>query len=703
MGHAGIQAHRASQSWLGACPSLRERSSGIVRRHGAGQGHRRHDAARRAARAGARARRARHRAREASLTSPASRSATAELSEQAASPDLWNDPERAQAVTRENARVQATIGALAPAARGRRRGAGLPRAGAGGRRRGARGAAREGRRGDAELDALELQQLLGGEHDAGNAIVEIHPGAGGLEAQDWAEMLLRMYLRWAERRGFKAELLELQPGEGAGIKSATHHPRRAVRLRLREGRGAASTAWCASRRSTPTRAGRRRSPRCWSLPDIEDDIEIDDPRRGPAHRHLPLERRRRPARQQDRLGGAPHAPPDRHRRRLPERALAAQEQGDGDEDPEGAALRARAAQAAGEDGGRSTKGKTDIGFGNQIRSYVLHPYRMVKDHRTSTEVGNADAVLDGDLDPFIDAWLRAQLAAGGAGAPHERGAARARRSSPRRGAVITGSHVVYTSGRHGSAYVNKDAVYPHTGARRRALPPAGRRRARRPARGRLRPGARRHHPVAVDGPSPGRARGLRREGCPRAASALRRGYDRLVAGRRVLVVEDVLNTGGSVRDAVAAVRAAGGEVVAVAALVQPRRRHRGRPRRAGAGRAGRARRSTRGTPPRVRSAATACRSTPDREGAGVPFGERRMSDHAPGRRTGRMPVSVGETSIQAWTCDQESTPRPPRLSISRRSISPPLRRPGDLPIRAASRSRLRAPAPGGGFRARRRS
>ena len=71
------------------------------------------------------------------------------------------------------------------------------------------------------LDRLELQQLLGGEHDAGNAIVEIHPGAGGLEAQDWAEMLLRMYLRWAERRGYKTELLEHQPGEGAGLKRAT--------------------------------------------------------------------------------------------------------------------------------------------------------------------------------------------------------------------------------------------------------------------------------------------------------------------------------------------------------------------------------------------------------------------------------------------------------------------------------------------------
>ena len=103
--------------------------------------------------------------------------------------------------------------------------------------------------------------MLGGEHDAGNAIVTLHPGAGGTEAQDWAEMLLRMYLRWAERHGFKAELVDVQPGDGAGIKNATVHRRRAVRLRLPARPKAASTAWCASRRSTPTRAATRRSPR----------------------------------------------------------------------------------------------------------------------------------------------------------------------------------------------------------------------------------------------------------------------------------------------------------------------------------------------------------------------------------------------------------------------------------------------------------
>ncbi|MGH7893465.1 MAG: PCRF domain-containing protein, partial [Candidatus Binatia bacterium] len=141
-----------------------------------------------------------------------------ELSEQAARPDLWNDPKRAQDVTRESARVTATISGWKTQRDGVDE---------------AQLFLEMAEEGDAEalselkakvasvsatLDQLELQQLLGGEHDAGNAIVEIHPGAGGLEAQDWAEMLLRMYLRWAEREQFTVELVDRTEGEEAGIK-----------------------------------------------------------------------------------------------------------------------------------------------------------------------------------------------------------------------------------------------------------------------------------------------------------------------------------------------------------------------------------------------------------------------------------------------------------------------------------------------------
>src|SRR3989442_4507513 len=145
----------------------------------------------------------------------------AELSEQAAAPGFWTDAEKAQAVGRETAQVLDAI------AQYRRQREGVDEA---------QVFLELAEEGDAEalgelcgrveqvevdLAALELKQLLGGEHDPGTAIVEIHPGAGGLEAQDWAEMLLRLYLRWCERRGFRAELVEFQPGEGAGLKSAT--------------------------------------------------------------------------------------------------------------------------------------------------------------------------------------------------------------------------------------------------------------------------------------------------------------------------------------------------------------------------------------------------------------------------------------------------------------------------------------------------
>src|SRR5206468_3316285 len=192
---------------------------------------------------------------------------------------------------------------------------------------------------EAELAALELKQLLGGEHDAGNAIVEIHPGAGGLEAQDWAEMLLRMYLRWCERRGYRTELLEHQPGEGAGLKSATF-----------------------------TVEG----PYAYGYLKAEAGV----------HRLVRI------------------SPFDANARRQTSFASVLERQR---QDEKMAEL---------------TKGKKEIGFGHQIRSYVLHPYRMVKDHRTGTEVGNADAVLDGEIDVLIDAYLRSQMGAEkGAAAP----------------------------------------------------------------------------------------------------------------------------------------------------------------------------------------------------------------------------------------------------------------------------------------------
>ena len=168
----------------------------------------------------------------------------------------------------------------------------------------------------------EEQRFFSGRYDEGGAIVTIHPGAGGTESQDWAQMLMRMYLRWFENRGFKVEVTDVQEGGEAGITSATITvegenaygqlgPRRAC------------TASCGSAPSTRPTAATRLRRRRGLVPWSSDDVEDRHRRRRPARRHLPLQRRRRAARQQDELGRAHHPPADRHRRAVPERALAA--------------------------------------------------------------------------------------------------------------------------------------------------------------------------------------------------------------------------------------------------------------------------------------------------------------------------------------------------------------------------------------------
>jgi peptide chain release factor 2 len=335
---------------------------------------------------------------------------SAELSEQASSPDLWNDSKRAQDVTRENARITATITGW----KSQREGVDE-----------AQVFLELAEEGDADalaeldakvasvtqtLDHLELQQLLGGEHDAGNAILEIHPGAGGLEAQDWAEMLLRMFLRWAERRGYKTEMLEHQPGEGAGIKSAT------ITLEGPYAYGYSKAESGVHRlvRISPFDANARRQTSFASVlvvPDIEDDIEIDikdDDLRIDTYRSSGAGGQH--VNKTDSAVRLTHLPSgivvacQNERSQHKNKAMAMKILKARLYELEQRKQQEKMDQIAGT--------KKDIGFGHQIRSYVLHPYRMVKDHRTNTEVGNADGVLDGDIDPFIDAYLRAQLGGG---------------------------------------------------------------------------------------------------------------------------------------------------------------------------------------------------------------------------------------------------------------------------------------------------
>ncbi len=257
-----------------------------------------------------------------------------------------------------------------------------------------------------DLSALEVAQLLSGEHDLGNAIVEIHPGAGGLEAQDWAEMLLRMYLRWCERRGFRAELVEHQPGEGAGIKSATFTVEGAYAYGyLKVEAGVHRLV-----RISPFDANARRHTSFASVfvfPDIEEEIEIeirDDDLRVDTYRSSGA-------------GGQHVNKTDSAVRltHLPSGIVVACQNERSQHKNKSMAMKVLKArlfelerQKQEERMAAITKGKTKIDFGHQIRSYVLAPYRMVKDHRTNTEVGNTDGVLDGDIDTFIDAYLRQQ-------------------------------------------------------------------------------------------------------------------------------------------------------------------------------------------------------------------------------------------------------------------------------------------------------
>lgn len=259
----------------------------------------------------------------------------------------------------------------------------------------------------AKLSDFELQLLLNQPYDKMNAILELHPGAGGTESQDWGSMLLRMYTRWAEKRGFKVETLDYLAGDEAGIKSVT------LLIKGYNAYGYLKTEKGVHRlvRISPfDSSGRRHTSfvSCDVVPEISDDVEVEirtedlkiDTYRasgaGGQHinttdsavriTHLPsgvvvtCQNERSQIKNRERAMTM-------LRSKLYERKLEEQ--------------RKELAEIRGE--------QSDIAWGSQIRSYVFHPYSMVKDHRTSVETGNVGAVMDGDLDPFIDGYLRSQI------------------------------------------------------------------------------------------------------------------------------------------------------------------------------------------------------------------------------------------------------------------------------------------------------
>jgi peptide chain release factor 2 len=256
------------------------------------------------------------------------------------------------------------------------------------------------------LEDLETKMLLSGESDALNAIMTIHPGAGGTESQDWAEMLLRMYLRWAERQGFKAEINEYQAAEEAGIKSAT------VTISGENAFGLLAGEIGVHRlvRISPFDQAKRRHTSFASVfvsPEIDDSIQID----------IKPEEVRIDTYRSGGKGGQHVNTTDSAVRivHLPTGIMVAcQNERSQHKNRERAwkMLRSRLYEYELEKKRAISKkledSKLGINFGSQIRSYVLAPYRMVKDHRTKMEMGDVDRVLDGDVNPFIRAYLLAK-------------------------------------------------------------------------------------------------------------------------------------------------------------------------------------------------------------------------------------------------------------------------------------------------------
>ncbi len=330
-----------------------------------------------------------------------------ELNEAVGAPDFWSKPSTAQAATRELARLKREV-------EGFRKVVGmvedletvLELAGedeAAGAELVAESVPRM-EEAESRVRELELESFLSGEADVRNAIVVIHPGAGGTESQDWAQILLRMYLRWAERKGFATEILDQMPGEEAGIKNATFSVSGDYAFGFLKGENGVHRL---VRISPYDQAARRHTSfsSVFVYPEIEEDdieIKIEDKdlridvfrSSGAGGQHVNVT---------DSAVRLTHLPTgiviscQNERSQIKNRSTAMK------------VLRARLyemkVREREAEHAKLHEGKKEIAWGSQIRSYVLAPYQMVKDHRTGYEVGNASSVLDGELDGFIEAFL----------------------------------------------------------------------------------------------------------------------------------------------------------------------------------------------------------------------------------------------------------------------------------------------------------
>jgi peptide chain release factor 2 len=325
-----------------------------------------------------------------------------ELEKKASQPDFWTHPEEAQTILQERRRLEQDVDADAKLVRDISDLQALMEL------------ASEGedvledlkadlRKIEQETQHIEIRMLLAGEHDISNAIMTVHPGAGGTESQDWAEMLVRMYLHWSERSGYQTEILDYQQGEEAGIKSATF----LVKGEYAYGNLSAESGVHRLVRISPFDAAARRHTSFASVfvyPEIDDKIEVQIDEKdlridtyrssGAGGQHVNVT---------DSAVRITHIPTgivvscQNERSQIRNRDMARK------------ILRARIYDLELEKKRKQLQSvedsKLEIGWGSQIRSYVLHPYRMVKDHRTKHETSNTDRVLDGEIDEFIYQYL----------------------------------------------------------------------------------------------------------------------------------------------------------------------------------------------------------------------------------------------------------------------------------------------------------
>jgi len=334
-----------------------------------------------------------------------------ELNALAEDPELWNDAAKAQALMKERTKLDGLIKAIDDLVTDLADNLELIEMGE------AEGDDDIIKEAEAALVAArdragkaELQTLLSGEADANNCYFEVHAGAGGTEAQDWAEMLTRMYVRWAEQHGYKTEWLEESPGEEAGIKSCT------IKISGENAYGWMKTESGVHRlvRISPYDSSARRHTSftsVWVYPEIDDDIEVNY-----EDKDLRVDTYRASGAGGQHINKTDSAVRITH---IPS-GIVVQCQNDRSQHKNRAAaykmLNARLYEAElrrrEEASQAEHDAKTDIGWGHQIRSYVLQPYQMVKDLRTGVETSNTGAVLDGDLDQFMEAALAHRVKGG---------------------------------------------------------------------------------------------------------------------------------------------------------------------------------------------------------------------------------------------------------------------------------------------------